>query len=69
MHPFEPPRRGSLLDKKLTSYKTVFLLALAIGARRGNRHALSRQPRDFTILKLLKYYTILKFRCISRLRS
>ena len=44
--PFEPPRWDSSEHKKLTTYKTVFLLALATGARRSEIHAFSRHPRD-----------------------
>ena len=44
--PFEPPSWDSALNKKLTTYKTVFLLALSTGARRSELHALSRAPND-----------------------
>ena len=43
------PRWQTQLHRKLTTFKTVFLLALATGARRSELHALSRRPRDLII--------------------
>ena len=44
--PFEPPSWSSAEGRKLCTFKTVFLLALATGARRSELHALSRSTRD-----------------------
>ena len=43
---FEPPRWESLEDRRRTTWKTVFLLALASSCRRSELQALSRDPRD-----------------------
>ena len=47
--PFEPPSWNSAESRKFCTFKTVFLLALATGARRSELHALSRSARDLVI--------------------
>jgi len=49
--PFEPPKWDTPERKKLTTFKTVFLVALATGARRSEIHALSRHSRDLVFSK------------------
>ena len=47
--PFEPPSWSSPEGRKFCTLKTVFLLALATGARRSELHALSRSARDLIL--------------------
>ena len=49
--PFEPPKWSSPEFRKFTTLKTVFLLTLAMGARRSELHALSRHSRDLVFSK------------------
>ena len=44
--PFEPPAFDTVQQKKLLTWKTVFLLALACAKRASELHALSRDPAD-----------------------
>ena len=49
--PFEPPRFDTVQQKKLTTWKTVFLLALACAKRASEIHAISRDPSDLIFEK------------------
>ena len=44
--PFEPPRFDTVVQKKYTTWKTAFLLALACSKRASEIHAISRDPSD-----------------------
>ena len=44
--PFEPPKWGSTEEKQFTTWKTVFLLALASSKRASELYAISRHKRD-----------------------
>lgn len=48
---FEPPKWDSTTDKLRTTWKTVFLLALASAKRAGELHALSRDQSDIVFSK------------------
>ena len=49
--PFEPPRFDTVQQKKLTTWKTVFLLALACAKRASEIHAISRDLSDLIFEK------------------
>ncbi len=44
--PFEPPKFDTIFQRKMTTWKTVFLLALACAKRASELHAISRDPAD-----------------------
>ena len=49
--PFEPPRFDTVEQKKFTTWKTMFLLALASTKRASEIHAISRDKRDLIFTK------------------
>ena len=49
--PFEPPSFNTVQDRKYTTWKTVFLIALASAKRASEIHAISRSKRDLIFLK------------------
>ena len=49
--PFEPPRFKTVDQKQFTTWKTVFLLALASAKRASELHAISRSKRDMYFKK------------------
>ena len=49
--PFEPPSFDTVQDRKYTTWKTVFLIALASAKRASEIHAISRSNRDLIFLK------------------
>jgi hypothetical protein len=49
--PFEPPRWDSVSQKKFTTWKTVFLFALASARRCGEIQAISRHVQDLIFAK------------------
>ena len=48
--PFEPPRFGSVQDRKFASWKTAFLVAFSSFNRASEIHAISRSKRDLIFL-------------------
>ena len=48
--PFEPPRFGSVQDRKFASWKTAFLVAFSSFKRASEIHAISRSKRDLIFL-------------------
>ena len=50
-HPFEPPRFDTVQARIYTSWKTVFLVALASANRASELHAISRSKRDLIFKK------------------
>lgn len=50
-HPFEPPGFGTVQERKFTSWKTAFLVALASANRASEMQAISRSSRDLVFKK------------------